>query len=100
MKSEYRIPMAKAVLSRKRSVWHIEWITVDPQARGKGLGVVLMSQVIQEADAEGVTLTLEAVACAGLKQERLEAWYESLGFVKTGRRGGLGGVRMVRKGSK
>jgi GNAT superfamily N-acetyltransferase len=94
--------IARIKLERRSSdhYW-IDWVFVPPAYRAYGLGRRLMEDVVADADHHGVRLSLEARACAGLSQERLEAWYGRFGFVKTPFRGDFGPilVRAPRRGA-
>lgn len=97
-----KVELSPAGVSRKGDPrWNIDWLTVPPEARGSGIGRVLMDAVLSDADEEGVVLTLEARSCLrrddrnGLDQLRLVEWYQGLGFVLNGRRGEFGPI-MVR----
>jgi GNAT superfamily N-acetyltransferase len=77
---------------RARTQFWIDWVFVPPGFRDGGHGRRMMNQVIADADAHRVRLSLEARACAGLDQETLEAWYASFGFVKSPFRGDFGPI--------
>lgn len=64
----------------RRQVHVITRINVLPQYRGQGLGTELLSQILADADAEGIRLVLEPSASGGLEQEDLEKWYLRHGF--------------------
>lgn len=102
MATDYSYRLAPKEIARIRltvkSATHswIDWVFTPPSARGTGVGRRLMDDVITDADAQGVRLSLEARACAGLDQDTLEAWYAGFGFQKSGIRGEFGPV-MVRQ---
>jgi GNAT superfamily N-acetyltransferase len=89
MATDYSCRLAPRNIARikltERSPGHfwIDWVFVPPAFREYGLGRKLMRKVIADADALGIRVSLEARACAGLSQAKLEAWYGSMGFVKT-----------------
>lgn len=58
----------------------IHRINVPKEARGNGYGSQLLQQLLDDADAEGVTLGLEIGPSDGLGYEELEAWYMRRGF--------------------
>lgn len=66
--------------STKREYWVVTRINVMEKFRGQGYGTKVLDLILQDADAEGVTLFLEPVASGGLSQEDLTAWYERHGF--------------------
>lgn len=98
MANDYSCRLAPKNIARikleRRSSGHywIDWVFVPPAYRAYGLGRHLMDEVVADADAHGMQLSLEARACAGLSQERLEAWYGRFGFMKTAFRGDFGPI--------
>ncbi len=98
MANDYSCRLARGQIARiKLSVEGpsqrlIDWVFVPPAYRAAGIGRQLMRRVVADADAHGVTLRLEARACAGLEQAQLEAWYGRFGFWATGERGAFGPV--------
>ncbi|RMG17877.1 MAG: N-acetyltransferase [Planctomycetota bacterium] len=87
--------IARVRLSRRsRTQFWIDWVHVPPAHRDRGVGRHLFAAVLADADALGVRLGLEARACAGLSQERLEAWYGSMGFERTPLRGDFGPIML------
>lgn len=58
----------------------IHRINVPPAARGKRHGSRLLSQILADADREGVTLALAPEPSGGLNYEALIDWYERHGF--------------------
>ena len=98
MATDYSCRLAPRNIARiqleRRSATHyqIDWVFVPLTYRDDGLGHHLMRQVLEDADAHGVRLSLEARACAGLSQEKLEGWYGSMGFTKTHLRGTFGPI--------
>jgi ribosomal protein S18 acetylase RimI-like enzyme len=105
MATEYSVRLAPYAIARIKldrvSADHfwIDWVYVPPGFRDAGLGGQLMRRVLQDADAHGVRLSLEARACGETDQAALERWYEKFGFVRTGKRGDFGPifVRMIAK---
>lgn len=61
-------------------VWWINRINVPVLLQGKGHGNTLLRMVLDDADAEGVTLGLEISSSGPLSNERLEQWYADHGF--------------------
>lgn len=55
-------------------------INVPASHRGAGHGTWLLTQLLDKADSEGISLFLEPVASGGLSQDELVAWYRSHGF--------------------
>ncbi len=108
MATDYSCRLGKGEIARirlsddgpRRQV--IDWVFVPPAHRASGVGRQLMRRVVADADRLGVTLSLEARACAGLEQGQLEAWYGRFGFVVTGARGTFGPVlvRAPRAGAR
>ncbi len=98
MATDYSCRLAPKNIGRikleRRSATHywIDWVFVPPTFRDYGLGRRLMHKVLGDADLHGVRISLEARACAGLSQEKLEAWYGSMGFEKTPFRGSFGPI--------
>ena len=85
--------IARIQLTEKGEGHHwIDWVYVPPTHRATGLGRRMMAAVLADADANGVRLSLEARACAGLSQEVLERWYVGQGFAKTPFRGDFGPI--------
>tara|TARA_R110002072_G_scaffold36078_3_gene106307 strand:- start:240 stop:794 length:555 start_codon:yes stop_codon:yes gene_type:complete len=88
--SDYAIRLGKGAIARisltheSAAAARIDWVFVPPAFRGQGLAARILNEVIADADLAGVSLVLEARACAGLDQDALEAWYAGFGFVKTG----------------
>lgn len=63
----------------------IQGVEVHPSNRGKGVASRLMKQVLEDADAEGVTLVLSVTHVTeehrgGLSHQQLWDWYYRLGF--------------------
>lgn len=96
--TDYSVRLAPGAVARIKlqrvSETHswIDWVYVPDGWRDHGLGGQLMRKVIADADRAGARLSLEARACGSTEQAKLERWYESLGFVRTGRRGPLGPI--------
>lgn len=55
-------------------------INVPPSNRGQHVGSWLLREIVEEADAEGVTLVLEPIPSGGLDHDQLVAWYKRYGF--------------------
>lgn len=98
MSTEYTVRLAPGAIARIKlqevcpdHFW-IDWVYVPQDWRDRGLGGQLMRRVLKDADAFGVRLSLEARACGGADQAALERWYETFGFVRTGRRGAFGPI--------
>ena len=64
-------------------VWEVSRINVPARYRGQGIGSRLMDQLLEDADAEGVTLQLTINPYGGLTYEQLQDWYERRGFVQS-----------------
>lgn len=95
---DYSVRLGKGQIARIKleqqtptDAW-IDWVFVPPAHRGKGLAGRLMARVLADADAAGITVSLEPRACAGLDQGALERWYQGFGFGDTGRRGDFGPI--------
>ncbi len=78
----------------------LDLVKVDPEFRGRGLGRDAAERALALADAWGVPVTLYALSLAdggpGPDQAGLEAWYERLGFVRTGATSVMGLAEMRR----
>jgi GNAT superfamily N-acetyltransferase len=74
----------------------IHWVYVPPAFRGRGLGQVLLDQVLADADREGIHLSLVARACGTMAQRPLEGWYGQNGFIRRGK-AEEGGIKMSRR---
>src|SRR4051794_31508511 len=72
-----------AHISLTHSPWHIHEVFVDPDYRFNGWGRALLTLVCADADADNATLTIHIVPLAGFDADRLLAFYESFGFVRT-----------------
>ena len=104
MKNTYYIPdpdkgvfaaaIADVVLmptnSGRRRHYVITRINVMEQYRGQGYGTRILDLILNDADAEGVSLFLEPVPSDGLDMDELTAWYERHGF-------GWGAWHMLRR---
>lgn len=64
------------------AVWVITRINVPHAYRGSGIASALMRMVLEDADAERVTLELFVGPSDGLDFTQLEAWYKRLGFAQ------------------
>jgi GNAT superfamily N-acetyltransferase len=62
------------------TVYVVNRVNTPRLHRGKGVARELMRQVLEDADREGVTLTLWINASDGLTRNQLKAWYRRLGF--------------------
>jgi len=62
--------------------WTITRINVPAKHRGQGYGSKLLRQILEEADAEGVTLQLEISPSDGLNYGQLWDWYKRHGFMR------------------
>ncbi len=69
-------PVGLLKISRNPPEWKIIQIQFIPELQGKGLGAAMLRQVIAEAKATNVSLTLSV-----LKANPAKALYERLGFV-------------------
>lgn len=58
----------------------ISRINVPMPARGLGVGTKLLRQILDDADAERVTLVLGPSPSDGLDFDQLVAWYQRHGF--------------------
>jgi GNAT superfamily N-acetyltransferase len=68
--------------STRREYYVITRINVMERYRGQGYGTKILNQILEDADAEGVTLYLEPSPSGGLSLEELKAWYERHGFTE------------------
>lgn len=93
MTPERRIRIAKGRIAKillhqeGELAWRIDWLQVPPEDRGCGLARKLMDLVLAEADSEGVALTLVSNASGAINapdNRKLEAFYASFGFCRTG----------------
>lgn len=55
-------------------------INVPLGHRGKGLGSKILKAILDDADASGVSLSLEVLPSGGLNYDELVSWYERHGF--------------------
>jgi len=62
------------------NVMIITRINVPEKWRGLGIGSRLLTQILSDADRDGITLGLEVQPTGGLNLEQLEAWYSRHGF--------------------
>jgi ribosomal protein S18 acetylase RimI-like enzyme len=74
-----RIPVGLLKVARDPPEWKIIQIQFMPELQGKGLGALLLHQVIAEAKAANVALVLTV-----LKANPAKGLYERLGFVVEG----------------
>jgi predicted GNAT family acetyltransferase len=58
-------------------------INTPRQHRGKGVARALLRRVLDDADAEGITLVLGIVPSGGLSYIQLRDWYKRHGFRKS-----------------
>lgn len=88
--TEYALRLDKGRIARVRLTREtarrsrIDWVFVPTEHRGAGHAGRILRAVAKDADRAGVTLILEARACAGLSQAELEAFYGRFGFEPTG----------------
>lgn len=61
-------------------IWYIHRINVPRDARGQGRASMLLQNLLDDADREGVTLELHPIPSDGLNFESLAAWYTRKGF--------------------
>lgn len=67
--------------------WMITRISVPKESRGKGIASLVLREMVQDADREGVVLILEPFPTGGLDYSQLISWYQRYGFRKVpGRR--------------
>jgi N-acetylglutamate synthase-like GNAT family acetyltransferase len=59
-------------------VWVVEMLSVS--LKGKGIGNMLLSEIIKWANNKGVDLYLEAVSTGPMSDSELENWYSRNGF--------------------
>lgn len=59
----------------------IDQIVVEKEARSAGHGTAAMREVLNWADANGVTVSLTPAGDLGTPKAKLVAWYRKLGFV-------------------
>lgn len=103
MRSAYGVPGTRAVahLDYYLGRWTVTGVSVPPAQRRKGHGSALLRQITADADREGVTLYLNALASLDdgeydhergealvpyLKNDELVAWYGRHGFTGSRRR--------------
>lgn len=55
-------------------------INVPAKHRGKGLGSELLKRICEDADADGMSLSLEIMSSGPLDYDALSAWYKRNGF--------------------
>lgn len=56
-------------------------INVPEPLRGRGLGTKILSEILADADAEGVVLELHPFSSGHFTDDELRAWYSRHGFV-------------------
>ena len=93
MKTKYTLPGSEARIELSRvsrfNHAHITQVIVPISRRGEGVGSKLLREVCEDADREGILLTLSAIASIavnqgkvkGLAQADLMAWYRRYGFI-------------------
>lgn len=84
MRTFYVIPDKRAIADVQPvidDVWMITRINVPSVYRGTGVGSTLLRMILEDADAERVTLSLGIVDSGGLSFDDLGAWYRRHGFV-------------------
>jgi GNAT superfamily N-acetyltransferase len=79
----------------------LDLLKVEADARGRGLGRKAMKMLVSLADRHRMPVRLHAISLRrdepGPDQDRLEAWYERLGFARTGRHSVMGLAEMRRE---
>lgn len=72
----------KVETSRRGNVLEINKIETPPEKRGQGFADEKLRELIEQADAEGLTLALTPSNAFGANKKRLENWYKRNGFVR------------------
>ncbi|WP_371591236.1 GNAT family N-acetyltransferase [Streptomyces sp. NBC_00470] len=74
------------------------WVLLPETERGNGVGTRVMADITAAADLRGVPVTLSPSARFGGDLDRLQGFYERLGFITNTSRGQMGAAResMVR----
>ncbi len=87
-------------LSLEDGVIVLDLLIVEPSVRGRGLGRRIMEDLLAVADKHRIAVGLHAMSLRrdelGPDLAELEAWYERLGFVRTGRVSVMGLAEMRR----
>ena len=71
--------IGRTILDRKTDAVHIVDISLVPDARGRGIGTAILSQVLDDCASTGRVCTLQVV-----KTNRAQTLYRRLGFEVTG----------------
>ena len=69
------VPIGRRYLDRQEEVIHVIDITLTPERRGKGLGTILMKEILEEAREKKLVVTLYLQ-----KTERCWNFFERMGF--------------------
>jgi len=69
------VPIGRRYLDRQEEVIHVIDLSLTPERRGRGLGTVLMNEVLQEAREKKLVVTLYLQ-----KTERCWNFFERMGF--------------------
>lgn len=85
MKEVYFVDLEKGVrallqLSRLNGYHEVANLFVPVAHRGKGHGRTLLKRCVDDADSEGVVLTLLVATGGGLTDDQLAQWYRRYGF--------------------
>jgi GNAT superfamily N-acetyltransferase len=72
------IPLAH---SDKSKFW-VSRVNTPPEHRGKGAATQLMTEMLQEADRQGIELYLGIYPSGDLDVTQLRKWYERFGFTQ------------------
>lgn len=76
-------PIGRLYVERGATKIHLLDVALLPEARGQGLGETLMRELLAEADAAGLPITLHVYRL----DERVLRWYTRLGFTTVGSTG-------------
>jgi GNAT superfamily N-acetyltransferase len=63
-----------------KGYWFVNRLFVSPNCRGEGIGTKLIRLLVEQADALGVTLTLEINSYDGMGESDLLEFYKKFGF--------------------
>lgn len=55
-------------------------INVPRESRNRGLGTKILTEILSDADMEGVTLEIHPMSSGGLSRAQLITWYKRHGF--------------------
>jgi len=79
---QYIINGVKVELMALKGKLHIKFIeAID---KGKGMGTEVMKDILDQADEEGVDVTVYPKSVGSTTDEQLRKWYSSLGFEERG----------------